>query len=117
MAKVPPPPPGTEKPPKWAGNSFAKREEENWPNEDALKGQKAKNSMWALKAMGVVTVILIIFFVFIFIVSLSCWLFHQVAPSGYQRMDEAQLSKIQSVIFSGSIGAIVSGYVQKHISN
>ncbi|VVT25172.1 hypothetical protein [Hoeflea sp. EC-HK425] len=116
MDKVPPPPPGIESPPKWADDGKANKEEENWPNESALKGQKAKNSMWALKAVGVVTVLLIFFFVIVFVCSLSFWLFHQMAPTYWHWLNEAQLSKIQSVIFSGAIGAIVSGYVQKHIS-
>jgi hypothetical protein len=72
--------------------------------------------MWALRAIGAVTVILIWFFVIVFLAAMSSWLWHQIAPSKWLWLTDAQLSKIQSVIFSGSIGAVVSTYVQKHIS-
>jgi len=110
--EIPPPPDSV---PKWA-DAKATAEEINWPNEKALQGQKDSNQMWALKATGVATVVLIVFFVLVFIFSLGFWIWHQLMPCQYLWMTEAQLSKVQSVIFSGSIGAIVSAYVRKHIS-
>lgn len=114
---VPPPPPDAGKIPVWAGEGLAKGEERNWTDEKALQGQKNKNNLWALKAIGLVTVLLIWFFVLVFVLSLSSWLAHYILPDCWHWLNAEQLSKIQSVIFSGAIGAVVSSYVQKHISN
>lgn len=117
MSSVPPPPADLDKQLPWASDSQARGEERNWPDEEALKGQQSQNDMLALKVIGIVTAILIVFFSLVFLGSLSAWLWHQLAPVSRHWLSDAQLSKIQSVIFSGAIGAIVSGYVQRHISN
>ena len=103
--------------PAWAQSRDAIREERQWDDEDALRGQRSKNDLWALTAVGIATVCLIIFFAVIFIMSLGAWIMHQVMPESYFWLSEAQLSKIQSVIFSGAIGAVVTSYAQKHMND
>ena len=116
MSSVPPPPADIETSLPWASDAQARGEEKNWPDEEALKGQQSRNDMLALKVIGWVTVVLIVFFALVFLGSLSAWLWHQLGPTCRHWLTDAQLSNIQSVIFSGAIGAIVSGYVQRHIS-
>lgn len=62
--------------------------------------------------MGVV--IMMCFFVTVFMASLGAWVIHYITPWCW--LTPEQLSKIQSVIFSGSLGAIVSAYMQKQLS-
>jgi hypothetical protein len=112
--KVPPPPGGD--PPSWASNTLAKGEEEFWPQEDKLKGQKHTNQLWILKVVGWIVPTLMIIFTFIFAVALVSWSAHYFLPEKNWWLTDDQLSKIQSVIFSGALGAIVSGYAQRHIS-
>ncbi len=113
MSGVPP----TEIPeqsPAWADNARAVKEEKNWPDENALQGIKRRNDIWWHTAYGVVVVVVMVVLVALFIASLSIWVWHHITP--YQFLTPEQLSKIQSVIFSGRLGAIVSGYMQKQLS-
>lgn len=95
-------------------NGLAKKEEKNWPDEDALTGVKRRNEIWWHTAYGVVIIFLMIFLVLIFMASLGVWVWHYLTP--YVFLNPEQLSKIQSVIFSGSLGAIVSSYMQKQLN-
>ena len=55
-------------------------------------------------------------FLLVFLAALGVWIWHQIAVREYLWLTETQLSNIQSVIFSGAIGAVVSGYAQKHLN-
>lgn len=111
---VPPPPQGTALSPAWAKDSKAKLEEKYWSDEDRLRGVKLKNDILWHQVYGWVVVALMIFFVLTFCVSLAVWILHYVSPWGW--LTPEQLSKIQSVIFSGTLGAIVSAYMQKRLT-
>lgn len=112
--ELPPPTESDLNPPAWADMSMAVREEKSWPDEKALQGVKRKNDVLWHRTYGIVVVIMMIFLVLIFIASLGVWVFHYVTP--WQFLTSDQLSKIQSVIFSGSLGAIVSAYMQRQLS-
>lgn len=116
MTDIPPPPPEIERLPSWASDRLARDEVNKWTDERELKNQKNKNELWALKAIGGATFSLIIFFAIIFVVSLGSWIAHYLLPTSCHWLTEIQLSKIQSVVFSGAIGAIVSAYAQRHLS-
>ncbi|KAB2673071.1 hypothetical protein F9K77_07060 [Ochrobactrum sp. LMG 5442] len=110
-----PPPSQTDiNPPAWADLKQAKLEEKLWPDEDKLRGQKLKNDLLWHKCFGWIVAFMMVFFTTIFVVSLGVWIFHYVTSWGWLKDD--QLSKIQSVVFSGSIGAIVSSYMQKQLA-
>lgn len=98
----------------WADNSLAKKEEKNWPDEDALQGVKRKNDILWMRIYGWICAFMMLFFTLVFVVSLGAWIIHHV--TSFCWLTPEQLSKIQSVIFSGSIGAIVSSYMQKQLS-
>lgn len=110
-----PPPPDNPEPPSWVGDTLAKGEERNYPNEDALKGQRHKNDMVWLQVYGWVVVALMCFFAFLFIVSIFAWAYHYVMPVSYCWLNDEQLSKIQSVIFSGSLGGVVAAVAQRQL--
>lgn len=110
--KVPPPEQGEL--PKWSVDPRAKGEEKNWPDEDALKGQKNRNDLWWLKVYGILVIIATVFFTLLFLLTLGIWALHQLTTINW--LNAEQLSRIQSIIFSGSLGAIVSGVMQKQLS-
>ena len=109
-----PPPSGRESLPAWVKMDNAKQEEKYWADEDKLRGAKQKNDLLWLRYYGWVIVALMVFFVVVFIVTLGVWVIHHITPWSWLTAD--QLSKIQSVIFSGSLGAIVSAFMQKQLS-
>lgn len=58
----------------------------------------------------------LVFFAILFIGSLGSWAAHYLLPVKYHWLTVDQLSKIQSILFSGSIGGVVSLIAQKQIS-
>ena len=100
--------------PLWADNALAKKEERLWSSEEKLKGVKDRNDIWWHTCYGIVVVVVMIVLVLVFLASLAAWVIHQITP--WQFLTPDQLSKIQSVIFSGSLGAIVSSYMQKQLN-
>lgn len=111
---VPPPPGGTDNKPGWAADPKAKAEADNWDNEEKLRGVRLANDILWTKLYGWIVAGMMIFFSLAFCFSLIVWVAHYTTPWGWLSSD--QLSKIQSVIFSGSLGAIVTAYAQKHIN-
>ena len=114
MAKEIPSPPD-EHDPSWLSDEQASLEQKNWTDENALQGQEKANRLWQLKVLGFIIPALMITFSTIFILAMLFWSLHYFLPDSWQWLSEEQLSKIQSVIFSGALGAIVSSYAQKHI--
>jgi len=110
---VPPPADSDLNLPKWADVSQAKAEERNWPDEDRLKGVKLRNDILWHRVYGWIVALMMIFFSLVFVASLGVWIIHYITAYGW--LTDEQLSKIQSVIFSGSIGAVVSSYMQKQL--
>lgn len=114
MQDEPPPPPaewaeGNE----WNRDPVAFAEGRNWPDSEALKGTKDENTLMLLRHSGKIAVCMMWFFSLVFVSSMGVWLFHFLTPWGW--LSEIQLSKIQTVVFSGSIGALVSAFAQKQI--
>jgi hypothetical protein len=51
----------------------------------------------------------------LYVSALFIWTFHYIAPEAWGFLSDAQLSKVQSVLFSGSVGAVVSSVMTKHV--
>lgn len=111
--ELPPPTENEKSPPSWADTSLSRKEEKLWDDTDRLRGIKAKNDQLWHVCFGWIAAGMMIFFTLVFVASLTIWMWHQLTP--WVWLTDAQLSKIQSVIFSGSIGAIVSSYMQKQL--
>ena len=110
------PPPDQSELPSWSKDPKAKLEEKNWPDEKALVGQRAENDLRWLKAYGILVVTVAVIFTVLFIATVLVWAIHHIAPSNWTWLTSEQLSKIQSIIFSGSLGAIVSSVFKKQLS-
>ena len=112
-SEVPPPPDGLADSPSWADDSDAKQEEKLWAKEEKLRGTHIDNDITWARIFGYIVASLMVFFTVLFVGSLGAWFFHYLTPWSWLSTD--QLSKIQSVVFSGTIGAVVSSYAQKHV--
>jgi hypothetical protein len=99
----------------WAAMD-AKREERDWNHESQLRGQETANQVWFLRAYGVAIVLFLVVFAVLFLGSLGSWSLHYLLPECWHWLTADQLSKIQSVLFSGSIGGVISIMAQKHLS-
>lgn len=97
----------------WARDDDARAEEKLWGDDDALMGIKRHNQGRMLKLWGWIIPALMLVFTLLFAFSLVAWSWHYLTPWPWLKAD--QLSKIQSIIFSGSLGALVTGYIQKQI--
>lgn len=100
-------------PPAWADVSTAVQEQKNWSTLDELK---ERNSRWWLHVYGVVLVTATLALSLLFLASLVSWSWHYIGPSKCHWLTPIQLDKIQSVLFSGGMGAILSSIVQKHLN-
>lgn len=110
---VPPPPNDF---PSWLGDVQARAEERNWDKEGKLRGQEERNHLLWLKCYGFVILLFLLFFTLLFLGSLGSWAAHYLLPTCYHWLSADQLSKIQSILFSGSIGGVVSIMAQKQFS-
>lgn len=102
--------------PRWIGYQQAKAEERNWDKEGKLRGQEENNHLLWLKAYGRLVALFLIFFALLFLGSLGSWAAHYLLPEKFHWLTLDQLSKIQSVLFSGSIGGVVTLMAQKQMS-
>jgi len=98
--------------PSWV-DSLAEKEEKNWPYEEKLKAVQFENDIRWYQWYGWIVVVLMIVFVVLFLSSLIILVIHYITPVDF--LSEEKLGKIQSIIFSGTIGAIVTGILQKQI--
>jgi hypothetical protein len=110
----PPPPPEWAEGQEWTKDAAAQAEKSQWPDQASMQGTKDENTLRLLRHSGKIAVCLMWFFALVFVCSMTVWLVHYLTPYGW--LSETQLSKIQTVIFSGSIGALVSGFAQKHMA-
>lgn len=111
-----PPPPEFAKAMPWAAEaSLAQEEDERYGELDGIQKQRVANDIVWLKTYGIVVMIMTIVFTFIFGVSLIVWSLHYILPESCLWLSEEQLSKIQSVLFSGGMGAIVSSIIKKQL--
>lgn len=97
---------------KWIDQSAAKKEEKNWSSLDEVREVNDKN--W-LVFYGWIVIGIAVVFTFIFLSSLVIWALHYMLPKCYLWLDAEQLSKIQSVLFSGGMGAVISSLIKRQM--
>lgn len=101
-----------QKTPSWA-KIEAEKEEKGWGD---LEKCRRRNDLRWLTAYGVIVLAVTYLFAIIFIAALVIWVFHYTTPENWHWLGEPQLSKIQSVLFSGGMGAIVSNIMRAQLS-
>lgn len=99
------------KPPSWA-TVAAEKEDAGW---GALDDVKRTNDKRWLTVYGWVLLGITVVFAGVFLSALLVWVWHYLGPSSCLWLEDYQLSKIQSVLFSGGMGAIVSGIIREQL--
>jgi len=95
--------------PQWA-KSAAETEDKKW---DTLEDIRLSNDSRWLRAYGWIVLILTIFFSTAFSLAFLIWGLHYT--TSWTWLEDWQLDKIQSVLFSGGMGAIVSGIIRTQL--
>ncbi|RRT96760.1 hypothetical protein [Stenotrophomonas sp. 278] len=98
--------------PQWA-TTEAKAEDKNWDSLDHVR--KENDTQW-LRLYGKLLLVVTLVFTLVFLGSLLVWAWHYLAPRCWQWLEPGQLGKIQSVLFSGGMGAVVSNIIRTQIS-
>lgn len=103
--------------PRWASPE-ARKEEREW--DDLEKIKRENDGKW-LTTYGQITVLITWAFAIVFGASLFVWSWHYIGPADawnirFHWLNEEQLDKIQSILFSSSMGAVVSGVVKSQLS-
>lgn len=94
--------------PSWATGD-AKNEDKRW---DHLEDTKRRNDQRWLAVYGWILLAITIVFALTFLGALLAWAWHYMAPSCWHWLEDYQLGKIQSVLFSGGMGAVISGIIR-----
>lgn len=101
------------KTPSWAdGLGPATKEEKGWSELDKVR--QTNDHRW-LRAYGWIAVIFTISFAFLFLASLFVIAWHYLAADWLTWLRPEQISKLQSLLFSGGMGAILSAAAKKQI--
>lgn len=106
------PPPELPSTPSWADTRSAVKEEKEWSTLDKVR---EKNDVNWLSVYGWVVIAITITFTTIFLASLVAWALHYILPPKWIWLTDAQLSKIQSILFSGGMGAIISSIIKRQL--
>lgn len=106
---VPPPEIGD---PQWADKVAGTEEEKHWTE---LEGVKRDNDRRWLVVYGWVVLVITITFTAIFLLSLIIWALHYMLPECWTWLSSHQLGKMQSVLFSGGMGAVISSVIKRQL--
>lgn len=90
----------------------AKKENNEWAD---LEKIKLKNDESWLRKYGLLLNIFTITFSLLFLIALLIWSWHYLMPENLRWLNVENLGKIQSVLFSGSMGAIISGIIKSQV--
>jgi len=91
----------------------ARNEANKW---DALDEIRLTNDSRWLRSYGWLMMLFTWTFGLAFIAAFFIWGWHYCASPQYRWLQSAELDKIQSVLFSGGMGAIISGIIRAQIS-
>ena len=76
-----------------------------------------KNKIGVLQHSGILVIVALWLFSLAFAFTFCIWLWHFLASSSYGWLNGDQLSKIQTLIFSGTLGAVASSVIQRYFVN
>lgn len=97
----------------WARGSNSAKEDRQW---DELEEIRRGNDKRWLKHYGWMVICLAWTFVFLLGAALVVWAVHHLAPASWHWLQEPALHKIQTTLFSGSLGAVVTGVLRIQLS-
>ena len=117
VAQAPPPPDSWINSDTWSDDYLALHEEEKFPDERQLRAAYDRNKLRVIRHSGIIIVAIMWIVTGVFLAAFVLWIWHQLAPPGFCWMTPEQLAKVQTIIFSGAVGGLVTTAVQKYILN
>ncbi len=114
MTDVPPPTEEWKAEEPWEDDTLAQLEDQTDPLDAQILEQDKRNRLQFKKASGRLIVWSTYLFWAILVAGLMVWCWHYLTPWPF--LTEPQLSKVQSVIFSGTLGAVVSSLAKGYLS-
>jgi len=113
--EVPPPSDEWKAEEPWEDDSLALFEERGDSLDAQLKEQDKRNRLRFKKATGRIVVWSVYLLWLLLAIGLAVWAWHFLTPCPF--LEPHQLEKLQSVIFSGSLGAVVSVLARSYLRN
>jgi hypothetical protein len=101
----------------WEDDSLAQFETERDPLDAQLMEQDKRNRLAFKKATGRIIVWAVYLLSALLAVGLFIWAWHFLAPTTWGFLKPPQLEKLQSTIFSGTIGAVISILAKNYLKN
>ena len=102
--------------PKWAGVEKAKHEDRDWLDTPVLRGQRQQNHLILLKFVGHISIAVIVILASMYIIALGILTFHYLAPETLLWLSDMQKDKIQSILFSGTLGSFLTLISNKYFA-
>jgi len=91
----------------------ARQEDKRWESLDDIR--LSNDSRW-LRVYGWLVLLLTVMFALSFLAAFLIWGLHYTGKSEWLWLKDSQLDKIQSVLFSGGMGAIISGIIRAQLA-
>lgn len=115
VADTPPdiPAPSVGESPAWAEAGLAQAEKRAWSELDDVQ---TKNDVRWARTYGFILVAATITVTGVALGIFVIWAWHYVARDSWTWIDAPRLEHLQSVVFSGGMGAIVSGIIQRQLA-
>jgi len=99
----------------WEDDPSAVREDRGQAHLDEVDKVRAGAKIRAIFHSGILVVGLMYFGATAFVITVSLWFWHFLAPEKYWWISEQHLHQIQTILFSGSLAAIISLLSQRYI--
>jgi len=97
----------------WQGDQFATNEYEHFPFERDIQANKSRAKSRLIKHLGWTAVVIL--YAAVGLVLAYFW--HLSGYEGWKWISPANLSKMETIIFSGVSGAVFGGYVQQRFKS
>jgi hypothetical protein len=112
---VPPPPPDWASEQPWQDDPLAGFEAENDPLDAQILEQDKRNRLKFRRHFGRISIISMYIIWLVIVVGALSWLVNYLTP--WKFLTDSQLDKVQSIVFSGMMGAFASAWARRHIEN
>jgi hypothetical protein len=110
---VPPPPQEWEDERPWEEDPLADFEERRDPLDAQIEEQDKRNKLNFKRAYGLLSVLSMYIIWTVFCIVAVIWLLNYIIPVPFLKPE--QLDKLQSIAFSGMLGALATSWARRHI--
>jgi hypothetical protein len=112
---IPQPPEDWSKDEPWRDDSLADFETESDPLDAQLAEQEKRNRLAFRKHFARLAIVSMYIIWIVLILGALSWLWNYLTP--WKFLSDSQLDKVQSIVFSGMMGAFASAWARRHIES